>query len=313
MFVELPLVLVLASQSMSAQAAVSGQDTQQRFLAERLARVGFPPIQPPGAALRRVQLSDPYGMLGVPGLELRRDGAGAVDLVIQYPEWRSEPVRVDAAVWDAVSSDQVFAPAPSPVREPAPTGPPPTPPPVCHAWSAVIQDEAGRMAAWSACSPATGAGQEMTLRLVTAAMATRPDCPSDAASPFFAFQRCFGLKPELDDATLETAFAPLRQQWGQIAGAETLAAARRALQSSEMRRGDALWTSARRAVDAVRATQTERRDLINGLARISYQAMSASQADRYKISQSLEHWSDFTDSQDRNYVQLLEQLLAVED
>ncbi len=310
MFVELPLILALVSQPVPAQA-VSGSEAQRRFFAERLVRAGFPPIQPTGVALRRLQLSDPYGMLGVPGLEVRRDGEGTVHLVIQYPEWRSEPVAVDAAVWDAVSADEVFAPPPAPRL--APTGPPPPPPPVCHAWSAVIQDEAGRTAAWSACSPAIGAGQAMTLRMVTAAMATRPDCPSDAASSFFAFQRCFGLRPELDDATLEAAFSPLRRQWGQIAGAEALAAARRALQSQEMRRGDAAWTTARRAVDAVRATQTERRDLINGLARISHQAVSASQGDRYKISQSLEHWSDFTNGQDRNYVQLLEQLLAIED
>lgn len=309
MFVELALILTLASPPLPPQAVVSGQEAQQRFLAERLTRAGFPPIQPAGVAFRRVQLSDPYMMLGVPGLEIRRDAGGAVNLVVQYPEWRSEPVRLDPAVWDAVSTDAVFAPPPP--RERPPPGSPP--PPVCHAWSAIIQDEAGRTTSWNACSADASEKQAMTLRLVTAAMATRPDCPSDVGSPFFAFRSCFGLKPELDDPILEAAFAPLRTAWDQIAGAEALAAARRALQSQEMRRGDAAWTTARRAVDAVRATQTERRDLINGLARISHQAVSASQGDRYKISQSLEHWSDFTNGQDRNYVQLLEQLLAIED
>lgn len=308
MFAELPLILVLASSPIPAQAAVAGQEAQHRFLTERLTRAGFPPIQPAGLAFRRVQLSDPYMMLGVPGLEIRRDAGGAVDLVVQYPEWRSEPVRLDPAVWDAVSTDAVFAPPPP--REPPPPGSPP--PPVCHAWSAIIQDEAGRTTSWNACSADASEGQAMTLRLVTAAMATRPDCPSDVGSPFFAFRSCFGLKPELDDPTLEAAFAPLRTAWDQIPGVEVLAAARRALQSPDMQRGDAAWVNARRAVDAVKAMQAQRRELITALTRVSHQAMSASQADRYRISQSLEYWSDFTNDQDRNTLQLLEQLLAVE-
>ncbi|MFC5346019.1 hypothetical protein ACETK8_04960 [Brevundimonas staleyi] len=307
MFAELSLILTLTAQSV--QPTVSGMEMQRRFEAERLTRAGFPPIQPPGVAFRRVLLFDPYMMLGVPGLELRRDATGAVDLIVQYPEWRSDPVRVAPDLWDTIATDAVFAPRAPVVRE-RPAGSPP--PPVCHDWSGVVQDEAGRTASWGECGGEPSLPRQMTERIVAAAMTTRPDCAPDTPSPLFAFQRCFGLNETLGDPALEAAFAPLRQAWGAVPGAQALAAARRALQAPGMRHGDVAWSNARQAVAAVKVTQDQRRDLSQRLARLSLDARTASQGDRYILTNTQRHWAEFTAGQDQNYAALLEELLAVE-
>ncbi|MGV3579719.1 hypothetical protein [Brevundimonas sp.] len=303
MIADLAFVWALAAQP-AVQTAPSPAGSQNRFWEERLVRAGFPALQPRGE-FRRVMLSDPYMMLPVPGLELRRRASGEVDLVLQYPEWRSDPIAVDPALWDAVPAETLFAPPP---RRPARS----TPPAICHGWSAVIQDDTGRLANWHACADEATPVAEFAERLVTAAVATRPDCAADPASPFFAFQHCFGLKPELEDPALEAAFAPLRREWDAVPGSDALGAARRALQTPDLRYGNAIWRNARRAVEAVKATQDQRRDLSQRLARLSFEARTASPADRYRISRTLGHWSDFTAGQDQNYASLLEQLLAVE-
>ena len=303
MIAELGLVWALAA-SPAVQTAPSQAETQNRFWEDRLARAGFPALQPP-AEFRRVMLSDPYMMLPVPGLELRRHASGEVDLVLQYPEWRSDPIAVDPTLWDAIPAETLFAPPP---RQPARS----TPPAICHGWSAVIQNDTGQLASWHACSGEPTPVADFTEQLVTAAVATKPDCAADPASPFFAFQHCFGLKPELEDPALEAAFAPLRREWDAVPGSDALGAARRALQAPDMRYGDAVWRNARHYVEAVKATQDQRRDLAQRLSRLSFEARTASPADRYRLSRTLEHWTDFTDGQNRNYVQLLEQLLAVE-
>lgn len=302
MIAELGLVWALAATPL--QTTPSPAQTQNRFWEERLARAGFPALQPAGE-FRRVMLSDPYMMLPVPGLELGRHASGEVDLVLQYPEWRSDPIAVDPSLWDAIPAETLFAPPP---RQPAHS----TPPAICHGWSAVIQDDTGRLASWHACAGDATPVAGFTERLVTAAVATKPDCAADPASPFFAFQHCFGLKPELEDPALEAAFAPLRREWDAVPGMEALGAARRALQAPGMNYGDEAWLAARRAVEASRTTQEQRRDLSQRLGRLLFQSQNASSADRYRLSRTLEHWSDFTAGQDRNYVHLLEQLLAVE-
>lgn len=302
MIAELGLAWALAVTPV--QIASSAAETQNRFWEDRLARAGFPALQPAGE-FRRVMLSDPYMMLPVPGLELRRHASGEVDLVLQYPEWRSDPIAVDPGLWDVVSAETLFA---HPPRQPARS----TPPPICHGWSAVIQDDTGRLASWHACGGETTPLAGFAERLVAAAVAAKPDCALGPASPFFAFQRCFGLTPELEDPALEAAFAPLRQEWDAVPGSDALGAARRAMQTPDMRYGNATWRNARRYAEAVKATQDQRRDLSQRLARLSFEARTASPADRYRLSRTLEHWSDFTAGQDQNYASLLEQLLAVE-
>lgn len=310
MLAALSLILALTSPPTAQQATVPAEEMERSAREERLHRAGFPPIQPQGFAFRRVMLSDPYMMMGVPGLEVRRDAAGTVDLVVQYPEWRSQPVAIPADLWDAVADDQAFAPPPRPAHDPTRSAS--RPPPICHDWSALIQDETGRTGAWHGCSGEAAAVRDVALRIVAAAMTTRPDCDPESPSPLFAFQRCFGIGSELDDPALEAVFAPLRRDWDGLPGAQVLAAARRALQGQGMRQGDAAWTRARAAVDDVRAIQTRRRELIRDVGQLAYRARSGSQADRYRLRLSLEHWSDFTNAQDGNTLDLLEQLLAVE-
>lgn len=303
----LGLALVIAP---GLQTAPSSTDVDRRFREERLIRAGFPPLQPAGS-FRRLLLSDPYMMLPVPGLEMRRRASGELDLVLQYPAWRSEPIPVDPALWDVVPAERLFPePVVTPIPPPAPSSS--VPPPICHGWSALVQDDAGRLASWHACGGETSPIAEFAAALINAAVAAEPDCAPDEASPYFAFQRCFGLKPELEDPALEAVFAPLRREREAIRGAEILAAARRSLQAPEMRRDDAAWFTANESVQAVKATLDQHRDLSRRLAELSFGSPHASPADHYTMSRTLEHWSNSTASQDRNYIDLLEQLLAVE-
>lgn len=316
MAIGLVLAAILSASSPSVQATEkSADDVNQAYWRGRFEEVGFSPIRRPNepAESRRLLLTDPYHMLAVPAVELQRLEDGRTTLFIQYPAWRSETVAIDPSLWTRVTANDLalFEAARAAAESTRDTGPI-QPPPICHDWAGFVQTGDGRVALWSGCSRSqTGqaaVAQGVILEIVNAAMTTRPDCEPNDASPFFAFQSCFGIRPELDDPELEAAFAPLRQKWNDASGFTALSEARRTLRAPEMRLGDAAWVEARQAVAGFKAVQDERRQFLQELTQLNFQASSASDADRFKMTTALRHWGETLDGQERNYTNLLEQL-----
>lgn len=280
------------------------------FETDRFIRAGFPPLpEREPRAFRRLILNDPYMMLGVPSVEVSRAADGTTALAIQYPGWRSPPVQLDPEAWATlVADDAIFAPPPAPVVS-DPAAADRGPPPICHAWSGSIQTDDGRTASWHGCSeesPVSAAA----IRMIGLAMATRPDCERDPASPFFAFNTCFKARSELDDPALEAVFAPLRQAYDAAPGFERLRDARQAIAALGDAPDDAAWTRARDAVALVRALQASRREILQQLIQLNHGASAVSEADKARMGWTIEAWSSFIDSQDRNYIGLLEGLVS---
>lgn len=316
MAIGLVFAAILSAFPSSAQATgKSSPDVNQAYWRSRFEEAGFSPIRKPNepAELRRLLLTDPYHMIAVPGVELQWFEDGRTTLLIQYPAWRSETVAVDPSFWTrATANDLVLFEAPRAAEERARTTGPIQPPPICHDWAGLVQTGDGRVALWSGCSRSqteqAAIAQDVILEIVNAAMTTRPDCEPNDASPFFAFQSCFGIRPELDDPELEAAFAPLRQKWNDASGFAALSEARRSLRAPEMRLGNAAWIDARQAMASFKAVQDERRQLLQQLTQMNFEAYSASDADRFRMKTTLQHWGETLDGQERNYTNLLEQL-----
>jgi hypothetical protein len=293
------------------------QASEHRFRASMFTRAGFAPIeevQAGGRQVRRLLLSDPYMMLPVPGIELERHADERVTLRLQYYGWSSDPVPVDRGAWDTLASIErpVFA-VPAYVPAPASASPPPPPPPVCHGWAIWLQGDAGRSAAWSGCGRQLGPAYDYAMHIVVLAMGTRPSCNVERDNPFWSFNRCFAPTDSLDDPTLEATYAILRSEYYGAPGADRLAEARRALQAPALSIGSPAWQSARAAIARVKEVHDYREARLSRLRQLAAGAPNASPADRAKMRQAIEAWSQFLQAQQRNYADLLERLASVGD
>jgi hypothetical protein len=264
--------------------------------------------------VRRLLLRDPYGMLPIPGLELEREIGNRVSLRVQYRGWSSDPVAVDRATWDALArlEASVFAP---PVSTPnaglaTPTQQLPSEPPprVCHGWSVTIAASYSRAAAWSSCGGKQTAAYDYAVRFINLALSTKPGCTRDGADIFWSFSNCFSPTPRLDDAELEAKVAVLRKEYDEAPGADRLAEARRALSAPGLAVGNQAWLDARTAVDRFKKVQELRQERLRQLQQLAFGQSNFSPADRAKVQQTIEHWSQTLRSQESNYSELLQRL-----
>lgn len=278
-------------------------------------RAGFAPIeevQLAGREVRRLLLSDPYMMLPVPGIELERHADQRVTLRLQYYGWSSDPVPVDPGAWNALETIErpAFA-VPAFVRAPARANV--SPPPVCHAWTIWLQADAGRSAAWSGCGSRLGPVYDYAIEIIALAMSTRPSCEVERDNPFWSFNRCFAPTESLDDPALEATYAILHREYYEAPGVERLAEARRALEWPPLSIGSPAWRDARAAIARFREVNAYREARLQRLRQLAAGAPNASPADRAKMRQAIEAWSQFLQAQQRNYADLLERLVRVGD
>lgn len=309
------IVLTLAA----AAGAQGVPESQSAFEHRLFVEAGFTPIQQvraSGMEVRRVLLRDPYGFLPVPGLELQRRPDGGVWLRLQYYGWSGEPVAVDRKAWDELAALEqaafarpVYA-APPPRLAGEPIPPPPPPPPICHGWLARLEADETRSASWGECGGQKGPAHDYVMKMVAIAMTTRPDCAAEGGDPFFAFNKCLGPKPELDDARLEAKFAVMRQAVAALDASKPLMAARSALMVRPLYLGSPAWKTAREAVARYKAMLDERRWQLQSLQALASGAMGASQADKVKMKQAIDNWSSFLASQETNYSRLLFDLVS---
>jgi hypothetical protein len=295
-----------------------GQAEQQRFEHRLFNEAGFTPIEEVRAAgrdVRRLLLHDPYMMLPVPGTEVERHSNGRVTLRLQYRGWSSRPVEIDGAAWEALGAGEqaVFVrPAYVPAGPARPSSmPPPSPPPICHGWIARFEADENRTASWSACGGEKTAAYDYAVRLVALAIGTRPGCAVERNDPFWSFSQCFAAKEALDDPALEAKFAILRQEYAGAPGMERLAEARAALAAPGMALGSPAWREARAAIAKLKAVNDHRRDRLQQLQQLAYGAAEASPADKAKMRQTIQGWSEFLHSQEINHSELLRQLAWV--
>lgn len=293
----------------------------QRIFEHRLfTEAGFAPISEVRAAgrhVRRLLLHDPYMILPVPGIEVERSAGKRLTLRLQYRGWTGEPVSINPAAWQTLASHEqaVFAkPQPPPARDQAMlASPPPTSPPaVCHGWIARFEADEERTASWSECGSVRSAAYDYAAHLIELAINTRADCAFEPDNAFWSFNRCFAPKESLDDPKLEATFAVLRKEFGEAPGAERLAEARRALNTPGLTLGNQVWMDARAAIAKVQEVDQFRRYRLQKLEQLAYRASDASSADKAKMRQTIENWSDFVRSQERNYSELLRRLVWVE-
>ena len=278
---------------------------EERFRRERFIRAGFAPVVwPSPKAFRRLVLADPYMMLPVPALEIRQSAEGAVDLVVQYSGWASDPAPLDPQVWDRLMADErVFAPAPRDVGRSEQSGS------VCHAWSGLLQSSEGRTTAWHGCSGQPTPAYDASLEMLRVAMSTRPDCAFDEASPFFAFNACFKASTDLDDPQRAAVFRRLREEHDAAPGGARLLEARQALRAMSDTPDEASWSRAREAAFAFKAINDYRRERLQLLIQLEFGATDASAPDRIRMRRTIEAWSSSLVGQERNYMALLEELV----
>jgi hypothetical protein len=299
-----------------------GQAEQRAFEHRLISQAGFPPIaeaQAAGRVVRRVVLSDPYGMIPMPGIELEQLPDGRVTLRLQYrgsssvalnPSWVSDPIAVEPSAWEELSAleQPLFTRPPFRPVDPASLPPPPSqPPPICHAWSARFEADRERTASWSGCGGTDHPGYRYAARVAQLAVRGKAGC-AEEGDPLSSFSRCFALTMPLDDPALQTEFAILRKEYDEAPGSERLSAARVALRAPGLTLGSEAWLAARDAVGQFREVHELRRQRLNRLVLLSGSATNASAADRAKLQFTLASWSQFVQSQEANYAELLQGL-----
>lgn len=291
------------------------QESQRAFERELFDRAGFPSIAEQnleGREVRRLLLRDPYGMLAVPGVELERLSNGRIKLRLQYVGWSSAPKAVDRSAWDKLVSNELAIYSETEFRAVSKLDEPPPMPAVCHGWIARLQADYFRTASWTACGTgASGPHFDYIIDIIRLAMATKPECAFDDKDPFWSFNKCFAASQELDDPELERAFSILRKENALAPGADRLAEARRALRLAPMTIGSQAWLDARTAVAGFKEVQDLRRQRLQDLRQLASSANNASAADRAKVQQTIDAWSDFLTSQQANYIDLLQRLVWV--
>lgn len=297
------------AQDIAAQRAQWAKDQQAEhdFRQKQFAEAGFASIDDMRAAnrdVRRLMLNDPYGFLPIPAVEVERKADGEVQMTLQYRGWREGPIALDRRTWDRLQQYDAAAFEPE-EYQPAPQIKPGEAPPVCHAWMAHLQSSSGKTAGWWQCRQGPGPQLSMVRVIVQAALAARPDCKEAEEDPLWAFSKCFGAKDELDDSKLEAVYSVLRKEYEEVPAADRLMEARIALRDPELKLGNAKWLEARAAVSRVREAMDYRRDRLQRLIELEHKAKDASAADRAKMRQAIQNWSQFTQSQWVNYSELL--------
>lgn len=299
-----------------------GQAEQRAFEHRLVSQAGFAPIAEAQAAnrvVRRVVLNDPYGMIPMPGIELEQLPDGRVTLRLQYrgsssvalnPSWTSDPIDVEPSAWEELAAleQPLFTRRPFRPIDPASLPPPPSqPPPICHAWSARFEADSERTASWSGCGGTDHPGYRYASRVVQLAVRSKAGCAGEG-DPFSSFGQCFALTTPLDDPALQAEFAILRKEYDEAPGSERLSAARQALRVPGLTLGSEAWFAAREAVGQFRDVHELRRQRLNRLVLLSGRAMAASAADRAKLQFAHANWSQFVQSQEANYAELLQGL-----
>jgi hypothetical protein len=289
---------------------------QRRFLHNQFTRVGFEPIElvrARGRDVRRLIIEQPYIGPRVPGIEFERHPDGRVTLRLQYPEWSSEPSEIDPSAWSSLTArDEAVFVQPEYVPPPPPTTPappPPPPPPPCHAWHAWLEADADRVIGWSGCSDVHPERRDYVIRMIELAMATRPSCSFDAGAPFAPFVTCFRMTNRLDDPKIDEAYSALVTEYERGRGSDLLLEARRAVHRQDLTIGSEGWVQARDAVGRLIEHHEAQRERLRRLQQLAgAHAYSASAGDRYKMRQTIQGWSQFLDSSERNLVEVLRAL-----
>lgn len=311
--VPLALLLSLTSPAIAQQAPDArakweeGQRSDQSFYRQQFTEMGFVPIEELDAGsrdVRRIIVRDPYGFLPIPGVEFERRRDGKVTMRLQFPQYRTDTVSINAAAWQriVVGDAAMFAP-----RQYEQVPPVTSIPPVCHGWMILVQASGDRAGSWWQCRDSADAKADYVRTMIEEALSTRPDCKREE-DPRWAFQKCFGEKEQLDDPELDALYSPLLKELKDAPGAEKLAAARRALNAPALTLGSPEWVAARAAIYDVLKLQEERKAILIKLGQLEYRARNASQPDKVKLRQSLRHWREFLNGQDANHVDLLRRL-----
>lgn len=288
-----------------------GQTSQRRFEHGLFTRAGFVPmaeVMVEGRDVRRLLLHDPYGMLPVPGIELERLSDGRVALRLQYRGWTSEPVLVESAAWVTLARQEPAVFASAAFQRAGDQPAPASPPPVCHGWIARLAADQARTASWAECGGGVSPAYKYALDMVQLAVGTKQDCSFEPGNPFWSFNKCFAPKAALDDTELEAKFSVLRTEFDQAPAAERLAQARRALNVPDLTLGSKAWFDARAAIAKFKEVHDLRRERLQQLQQLAYGASQASDADKAKMRQTIEHWLGFVRSQEPHYSDLLQRL-----
>lgn len=292
-------------------AAVAGAGRAAAQIADdavhrRITASGFIPLEEMtfgGRDVRRVLPIDPYGFLPIPGMELERHKDGRATLRAQYRGWTGPAYPVSPDEWDRLAA-----------LEPAAFAPPDEnsfksrPGVVVHCWSGLVEASPSKGTSWWACNSGTRASQAYTEAVLDLAI-KKKGCPSSDKDALWRFSECFTDAGALADPVLQKQFAAFRDRWEKQRepGVNILAEARRSLRAAKDRLPYNL-TAARLAVFAFGQQQ----DALREILRASFSAFPESGALDARsatiLAQARRGWDEDIKAQNRNYIELLEEL-----
>jgi len=299
------LAVLLAATLASAPAM--GRSDDNTATHQRMAAAGFTPLAEMtfgGRDVHRVLPMDPYGILGVPGIELERHADGHVTLRAQYKGWTGEAYAVSQAEWDRLTDLERAAYAPP--GKSTFNGKPGV---IVHCWSGLIESSPGNAASWWACDDGTRAARSYTEAVLDLAM-QKMSCTDGGDDTLWRFSRCSASSYTLDDPALQERLTRLREQWKKQRepGAEILATARLTLRAAHTNRTAAQIGEAQKAVLAFGRQQEALRAIVQSSFTSLPELDESDGRNGVILAQVRRAWQQDIEGQDRNYIDLLEKL-----
>lgn len=302
---------VFAAAALGTPGSATDRPAEDKTVHRRMAMAGFTPLSEMtygGREVHRVLAIDPYGIIGLPGIELERHRDGTLTLRAQYRGWAGPAYPVSQDEWDRIAA-----------LEPAAYGPPGKssfkgePGVVVHCWSGLLEASPDSSAGWWACDKAGTAAQaygEAVLDLAIRKMA----CPPDDREIWWRFATCTGAAYTLDDPRLQQQLVALRARWTaqRDPGSDILATARLALRAARADATPARIADARTAVLAFGRQQDALRAIVQSSFALFPDMEEKGGRNAVLITETRQEWLRDIEDQNRNYIELLEALVEVQ-
>jgi hypothetical protein len=293
--------------AISFQGLAIAQTSDDDFVHRRIAASGFTPLGEMAFGdrdVRRVLPIDPHGLLPIPGIELERHRDGRLTLRAQYRTWTGVAYPVSRAEWDRLA-----------LLEAAAFGPPgkstfkARPGLVIHCWSGLLEAVPRKAASWWACNNGTKAAQAYTEAVLVLAMQKKGCAPSDK-STLWGFSACFTDANKLEDPVLQERFGILRDRWlkQREPGSTILAQARLSLRAAREDRTPVSLMKAHQAVLAFGRQQKALREILHSSFTDLPDSESMDGRSAAILNQTRRGWDGDITAQDKNYIDLLEDI-----
>lgn len=304
-------LLGVFSAALMLSGAAQGQTEEEGLVHERMVRAGFTPLAEMtfgGRDVRRVLPVDPYGMLPIPGVELERHADGRRTFRAQYRGWTGQVYDVSPGEWQQVSDLEAAAFAP-----PAKSSAGSNPNAIVHCWSGLLEASPDRASSWWGCNDGTRPAQAYAEAVLTLTM-RKMNCPPREKETLRRFSECLARTRKLDDPTLAAKLTELQGRWEKQRepGSEILARARRALKAARATRTDSLIGTARDAVFAFGRQQEALRTILQTGFYPLQAAEERGGGNAVIVDDTRRNWREDINSQDRNYIELLEELARIQ-